>query len=228
MEHQVKGGNFPVVVCKLQAGEAMRCQSGAMTWMDPTVKMETKTGGIGKMLGRMISGENLVENRYVASSEGEIAFGASFPGEIRAVELSGGRSVIAQKGSFLACTEGVEMSVHFQKKLSGGLFGGEGFIMQKFSGEGTVFVEIGGGAEEYDLAPGQSKIIDTGYLVFMEDTCTMDVQTVSGVANVLFGGEGLFNTVVTGPGKIVLQTMPESTLVGKIASKVASMLPSKN
>lgn len=227
MEYQITGGNFPVLICKLQSGEAMKCQAGAMTWMDPAVKMETKTGGIGKMLGRMFSGENIVENRYVAESAGEIAFGGSFPGEIRAIELSGGKSIIAQKGSFLACTEGVEMSVFFQKKVSGGLFGGEGFIMQKYSGNGTVFIEIGGGVQEYTLAAGQQKIIDTGYLVCMDDTCTMDVQTVSGVANVLFGGEGLFNTVVNGPGKIMLQTMPETNLIGKIASKVAAMLPNK-
>ncbi len=227
MEYQVKGGNFPVVVCSLQAGEAMRCQSGAMTWMDPAIKMETKTGGIGKMLGRVISGENLVENRYVAEGSGEIAFGASFPGEIRAIEISGGKSIVAQKGSFLACTEGVESSVFFQKKIGSGIFGGEGFIMQKFSGNGTVFIEIGGGAVEYTIEAGQKKIIDTGYLVCMDDTCSMDIQTVSGVTNVLFGGEGLFNTVINGPGTILLQTMPESGLVTKIATKVAAMLPHK-
>ncbi len=227
MQYQVTGGNFPVVLCKLEAGEGMRCQAGAMTWMDPAIKMETKTGGIGKMLGRVLTGENLVENRYVAQGNGEIAFGCSFPGEIRAIELSGGKSVIAQKGSFLACTEGVESSVFFQKKISGGFFGGEGFIMQKFTGNGIVFIEIGGGVQEYDLAPGQQKIIDTGYLVCMDDTCSMDIQTVSGVANVLFGGEGLFNTVVTGPGHILLQTMPEENIVTKVASKVAKMLPNK-
>lgn len=225
MEYQINGGNFPVLICNLQSGEGMRCQSGAMTWMDPSVKMETKAGGIGKVLGRMFSGENIVENRYVAERNGEIAFGCSFPGEIRAIELSGGRSIIAQKGSFLACTEGIETSIFFQKKLSGGLFGGEGFIMQRYSGNGTVFIEIGGGAQEYTLGAGQQKIIDTGYLVCMDDTCTMDIQTVSGVTNVLFGGEGLFNTVVTGPGKIMLQTMPESNIIGKIATKVAAMIP---
>ena len=227
MEYQVVGGNFPVVICKLQSGESMKCQSGAMTWMDPEIQMETKSGGIGKMLGRLVSGENLVENRYIANGNGEIAFGASFPGEILAIDLSGGRSVIAQKGSFLACTEGVETSVFFQKKLSGGLFGGEGFVMQKYTGNGTVFIEIGGGTQEYTLEAGQKKIIDTGYLVCMDDTCSMDIQTISGVANVVFGGEGLFNTVLTGPGKIILQTMPETGFISKIASQVAQMLPNK-
>ena len=224
MQYQISGGNFPVLICKLQAKEAMTCQAGAMTWMDPSVKMETKSGGVGKMLGRMFSGEDLFQNRYVANEEGEIAFGTSFPGEIRAIELTGGKTVIAQKGSFLAATEGVKMDIFFQKKLGGALFGGEGFIMQKFSGNGTVFIEIGGGVQEYTLEAGQKKIIDTGYLVCMDDTCSMDIETVSGVTNVLFGGEGLFNTVVTGPGKILLQTMPESNLIAKIISR----LPSKS
>ncbi len=223
MEYQIKGGNFPVVACKLHAGEAMLCQAGAMTWMDPSIQMETKTGGLGKMFSRAISGETLFQNRYVASSDGEIAFGASFPGEIRAIELSGGKTIVAQKGSFLASTEGVEMDVFFQKKVSSGFFGGEGFIMQKISGNGTVFIEIGGGAEEYELQAGEKKIIDTGYLVMMDDSCSIDVQTVSGVTNALFGGEGLFNTVITGPGKIILQTMPEMTLV----EKLISMMPKK-
>ena len=224
MQYQVKGGNFPVLICSLNQGEAMLCQSGAMTWMDPAIKMETKAGGVGKVLGRMFSGENLFQNRYVAEQSGEIAFGVTFPGEIRAIELSGGKTVIAQKGSFLACTEGVEMSVFFQKKVAGGLFGGEGFIMQKFSGNGTVFIEIGGGAEEYTLEAGQKKIIDTGYLVYMDDTCSMDIQSVGSVGNALFGGEGLFNTVITGPGKILLQTLPESNLIAKIIAQI----PTKN
>lgn len=222
MDYQIKGGNFPVAICRMRSGESMTCQSGAMTWMDPSIQMETKTGGLGKMFGRALSGENMFQNKFTASADGEIAFGTSFPGEIRAIELSGGRSIIAQKGSYLASTSGIEMDIFFQKKLSGGLFGGEGFIMQKIYGEGTVFIEIGGGAEEYTLQAGQKKIIDTGYLVMMDDTCSLDVQSVPGITNALFGGEGLFNTVITGPGKIILQTMPEMSLVNKIVS----MLPS--
>ena len=218
MEYQIKGGSFPVVACSLRAGEAMTCQAGAMTWMDSSIRMETQSGGLGKLFGRAMTGESMFQNRYVADSDGEIAFGASFPGEIRAVELSSGQAIIAQKGSFLASTEGINMEVFFQKKLSGGLFGGEGFIMQKISGNGTVFIEIGGGAEEYLLQAGERKIIDTGYLVMMDSTCSLDVQTVSGVTNVLFGGEGLFNTVITGPGRIVLQTMPDMSLAARIAS----------
>lgn len=227
MQYKIVGGSFPAVSCQLQSGEAMNCQSGAMVWMDPSISMKTEAGGIGKALGRMFSGESLFMNKYVAESDGEIAFGASFPGEIRAVEIGPGKTVIAQKSSYLASTEGVQMDVFFQKKVGAGFFGGEGFIMQKYSGSGTVFVEIGGGACEFELQAGQQKILDTGYLVMMDDTCTMDIKTVSGIKNALFGGEGLFNTVVTGPGKIVVQTMPESNLVDRIAVAVQKLMPNK-
>ena len=225
MQYKIIGGNFPAVSLLLQAGEEIRCQSGAMAWMDPGIKMETSTGGLGKALGRMFTGESLFLNKYVAQQDGELALGTTFPGEIRALEITPGRAIIAQKTSYLASTPGVDVSVHFQKKLGSGIFGGEGFIMQKFSGEGLVFIEIGGGAHEIELAAGQQKVIDTGYLVMMEDTCSMDIVTVSGVKNVLFGGEGLFNTVVTGPGKIVVQTMPEIGLITKIADAVKNMIP---
>lgn len=220
MRYEIQGGNFPVAVCSLTKGDAVICQAGAMAWMDDGIKMETKTGGVGKMLGRAFSGESLFQNRYVAQKEGSIAFASNVPGEIRAVEIEPGRSIVAQKGSFLASDEGVDLSVFFQKKVGAGFFGGEGFIMQKFSGKGTVLVEIDGGSVEYTLAPGERKVIDTGYLVMMDDTCSIDIETVKGVGNVLFGGEGLFNTIVTGPGKIVLQTMP----MIQVASQLSSMI----
>ncbi len=151
-----------------------------------------------------------------------IAFASSFPGAIRAVEITPNMPVIAQKSAFLAATPGVDLSIHFQKKVGAGFFGGEGFIMQKLSGHGMAFLEIDGSAVEYELAPGQQIIVDTGNLAMMDATCPIDIQTVSGVKNVLFGGEGLFNTVVTGPGRIVLQTMP----INNFAAAVASVLPS--
>ena len=212
MQFEIMGGNLPVALCHMDAGDAVYCQSGAMSWMDEGIEMQTEGGGLGKILGRAMTGEALFRNRYVAHKAGEIAFSASFPGEIREFQVSPGRSVIAQKKSFLACDTSVEMSVFFQKKLSGGFFGGEGFIMQKFSGSGRVLIEIGGSAIEYQLGPGERKIIDTGYLVLMEDTCSMDIVQVKGVKNVLMGGEGLFNTVVTGPGKLVIQSMPVSKM----------------
>ena len=153
-----------------------------------------------------------------------IAFASSFPGSILAIEITPGRDIVVQKSGFLAAEEGVELSVFFQKKLSSGLFGGEGFIMQRLSGRGIAFIEIDGSTVEYDLASGQQMIVDTGYLAMMDATCTMETQTVKGVKNVLFGGEGLFNTVVTGPGHIVLQTMP----LNKFASSIIRMMPSKS
>ena len=216
MKYEIKGGNLPVVICTLQSGEAMITESGAMSWMSSNMKMETGAkGGLGGAFGRMFSGESIFQNRYTAhGGEGMIAFASCFPGEIRAVEIAPGHNLIVQKRGFLACTEGVNLSVFFQKKFGTGLFGGEGFIMQKLSGNGTAFLEIDGSTVEYDLERGQSLIVDTGYLAAMDDTCTMEIVSVPGVKNKLFGGEGLFNTVVHGTGHIILQTMPISAVAG--------------
>ena len=219
MEYQIKGEPLPVVICTLAPGESVVCESGAMSWMSPNMQMETVGGGVGKVFGRMFSGESLFQNRYTAAgSPGMIAFAAHFPGSIRAIEITPDRPIIVQKSAFLACEPSVELSVFFQKKLGTGLFGGEGFIMQKLSGRGMAFIEIDGHAMEYDLAAGQQLIVDTGYLAVMDSTCQMDVQTVKGVKNVLFGGESLFNTIVTGPGRVILQTMPASAFAGMLGS----------
>ena len=217
MQYEIIGGNLPAVLCRLTRGEKIICEAGGMSWMDGVFKMETTGGGIGKMFGRMFSGESMFTNTYTAQQDGEIAFASSFPGQILAINLTPGKSIIAQKKAFLACEAGVEMSVFFQKKFGKGLFGGEGFIMQKFTGSGLVFLEVDGAIKEYVLAPGEKKIMDTGHLVMMDDTCKMDIERIAGVKNALFGGEGLFNTVVTGPGRIVIQTMPISKAAGVIA-----------
>lgn len=226
MNYEIKGGNLPVVICTLQPGETMVTESGAMSWMSPNMKMETGAkGGLGGAFGRMFSGESIFQNRYTAQKgEGLIAFASSFPGEIRAVDIAPGRSIVVQKRGFLACTEGVELSVFFQKKFGTGFFGGEGFIMQKLSGHGMAFLEIDGSAVEYTLAPGQQIIVDTGNLAMVDATCQIDIQTVRGAKNVLFGGEGLFNTVVTGPGRVVLQTMA----LPAFASALIPYLPAKS
>lgn len=216
MKYEIQGNNLPVVVCLLDSGETMITESGSMSWMSPNMEMKTSGGGIGKMFGRLFSGENLFQNLYTANGNGMIAFSSSFPGSIRAVALSPNRSVVVQKSAFLASEQGVELSVFFQKKLGAGLFGGEGFIMQKLSGSGTAFIEIDGSAVEYDLAVGQQIIVSTGHLAMMDESCTLDVQSVKGVKNVLFGGEGVFNTVITGPGRVVLQTMPLSKFAGQL------------
>jgi uncharacterized protein (TIGR00266 family) len=196
----------------------MITESGAMSWMTPNMKMQTSSnGGVGKMLGRMFSGESMFQNIYTAQGgEGMIAFASSFPGSIRAFEIAPGQDIVAQKRAFLASTGGVELSVFFQKKLGSGLVGGEGFIMQRVSGQGIAFLEFDGFIKEYELQPGQQMIVDTGYLAAMSSTCKIDVQTVPGIKNALFGGEGIFNTVITGPGHVWLQTMPVPQLAGAI------------
>lgn len=227
MKYEIKGGSFPTAVCQMRAGETLVCESGAMSWMDKSIRMETKGGGLGKMFGRVLSNESAFLNHYVADGDGEIAFSANSPGQIVPVEIRPGKSVICQKGSFLVSDPGVELDIFFQKKLGAGLFGGEGFVMQKLSGQGTALIEIDGSTVEYELAAGESKTIDTGYLVMMEDTCSIDVEMVKGVSNILFGGEGLFLTTVRGPGKILLQTMPVVQMVSRIASLMNSMSKSK-
>ena len=224
MKYSIQGEPMPVVICELQSGESLMSEAGSMSWMSPNMKMETTGGGIGKVFGRMFSGEALFQNRYTAQGNGMIAFASSFPGSIRAIEITPDHPVIVQKGGSMAAESGVELSVHFQKKLGAGFFGGEGFIMQRLSGRGTAFIEIDGSAIEYDLQPGQQLVVDTGCVAMVDGSVQMDIQTVKGVKNVLFGGEGLFNTVLTGPGHVILQTMPLSGF----AAAIGGLLPKGN
>ena len=164
MKYEIQGDSLPVVICTLEAGETMITERGSMSWMTQNMKMETTSnGGVGKAFARMFAGESFFMNRYTAErAAGLIAFASSFPGSIRAFEIEPGKEIIVQKRGFLASTEGIELSLHFQKKLGAGFFGGEGFIMQKIGGIGTAFIEIDGHAVEYTLAEGQSMIVDTG------------------------------------------------------------------
>ena len=224
MRYEIKGDTLPVVICQLEAGERIITESGAMSWMSPNMQMETSSnGGVGKMFGRMFSGESMFQNIYTAmGGPGTIACASSVPGSIRAFEISPGNEMVVQKSGFLASEPGVELSVFFQKKIAGGFFGGEGFIMQKLSGQGTAFVEIDGSTVEYDLAPGQRIVVDTGYLAAMSATCSMEIKSVPGIKNAVFGGEGLFNTVVTGPGKVILQTLPISNMAAALRKYIPS------
>ena len=224
MRYELKGGNFPVVICYLENGEQMITEKGSMVWMSPNMQMETKGGGLGKMISKSFSGEAMFQNIYTAQGAGMITFGSSFPGSIRPVMIAPGQEMIFQKGAFLASQPGVQLSIHFNKKASTGFFGGEGFIMQRLSGNGLAFVEIDGEMIEYELAPGQQLVVDTGNLVGFTPDVQMTVQTVKGLKNKLFGGEGFFNTVVTGPGKVWLQTM---TIAG-VASAVRPYIPAGN
>ena len=208
MKYEIKGGNFPVVTCTLSSGEQMITEKGSMVWMSSNIEMETQGGGLGKMFSKAFSGESMFQNIYTARGEGMITFGSSFPGQIIPLQVSPGREMILQKSAFLASETGVNLSVFFNKKLGAGLFGGEGFIMQKVSGQGIAFVEIDGELVEYDLKPGEALVVDTGNVAGFESTVSMDIRQVPGLKNKLLGGEGLFNTHLTGPGKVWLQTMP--------------------
>ena len=210
IKYEIEGGSLPVVLCYPEMGQTLCTQSGAMSWMSPNMQMQTNSGGgIKKVLGRLFSGDSIFMNEYTPQGgNGMIAFASSFPGSIIPFEITNGNGIIVQKSGFLAMEKGLDLSIFFQKSLGRGFFGGEGFIMQRISGEGTAFVEIDGYCKEYTLAAGESIIVDTGYLAAMSETCTMDIQTVKGIKNALFGGEGIFNTRITGPGKVYIQSMP--------------------
>ena len=221
MRYEIKGGSFPVVICYLENGEQMITESGAMAWMSPNMKMETKGGGLGKMFSKAISGESLFQNTYTANGSGMIAFNSSFPGRIVPITIAPGQETILQKSAFLAAEAGVKLDMHFNKKFSAGFFGGEGFIMQRLSGNGTAFVEIDGELIEYDLQPGQQIVVSSGMLAGFTPGVQMNIQQVPGLKNMLLGGEGLFNTVLTGPGKVWLQTMP----IYNVAAAIRPFIP---
>lgn len=226
LNYQIEGGNLPVVICYPQAGQTICSESGSMSWMSPNMIMETSTGGgMKKAFGRLFSGDSIFLNEYTPQGGGGmIAFASSFPGSIIPFELSEGNGIIVQKSGFLAMEKGLDLSLYFQKKLGRGLFGGEGFIMQKITGNGVAFVEIDGYCKEYNLGVGESIVVDTGYLAAMSESCTMNVETVKGVKNALFGGEGFFNTIITGPGKVYLQSMP----IINTAAALAPYMPSSS
>ena len=210
IRYEIEGGNLPIVICYPEAGQTLCTESGAMSWMSPNMRMDTNSGGgLKKAFGRLLSGESIFMNEYTAQGgTGMIAFASSFPGSIIPYQVSEGNGIVVQKRGFLAMEKGLELSVFFQKKLGRGFFGGEGFIMQRITGYGMVFLEIDGYCKEYNLGVGESIVVDTGYLAAMSDTCMMDIQPVQGAKNIFFGGEGLFHTRITGPGKVYIQSMP--------------------
>lgn len=224
MRYEIRGGEFPVVICNLNDGEAMITERGSMVWQTPNIGMETRGGGVGKMFARAFSGDSMFQNIYTARGSGTIAFGTSFPGRIIPMQIGPGREIVMQKRSFLASTPGVKLEVIFNKKLGAGLFGGEGFIMQRLSGEGLAFVEIDGDVFETELASGEELIADTGNVAAFESSVQMDIRQVPGLKNKLLGGEGLFNTLLTGPGKVWLQTMP----ISGVAAALRPYLPTGN
>ena len=222
MRYEIEGAPLSVLTCHLSKGEVMVCQSGAMSWMHNLSMSTEMKGGLGKAFGRSFSGESMFLNYYTCQGEdGFIAFSSSMPGNIIAMRMEEVGCIVAQKRAFLASEPTVETEAKFSG-IKKGLFGGEGFIMQRVSGRGLVFFELDGHIQEINLAPGQTLQVDTGHIALMEDTVNMDIERIKGVKNVLFGGEGLFNTTVTGPGKVWLQSMPVSKLAGSVAPFIAS------
>ena len=223
MEYEIEGGSFPIVVCTLQKGETMKDESGAMAFMTTDIKMDTNTGGgLLKGLGRALRGDSIFLSVYTEKSDNQkIAFASCTPGKIIPIRLNGSNSIIGQKNAFLASEESVEISMHFRKKLGTGIFGGEGFILQKFTGEGMLFLEIDGEVIEHDLQPGEKLLVEQGHIAAMEETVDFDIQRIKGAKNMLFSGEGLFLTTLTGPGKVWIQTMP----ISKLAEAIIPYIP---
>lgn len=216
MKYEITSKPFPVVIFSLEEEESIYCEAGGMSWMTDQIGLETQAGGIGKAFSRAFSGENMSVNKYTAKKgPGEIAIGSKFLGSILEVDLQESQSFICQKGALLAYTEGIDRRINFRSPLKG-LFGGEGFIMQEVFGHGTCFLEIDGETKEYNLGPGERLVLDTGYLLMMDSTCQMDIKKVGGIKNTVFGGEGIFNTLVTGPGKVVVQTSPIQKLAASL------------
>ena len=225
MEYEISGGSFPIVICTLQKGETMKNETGAMAFMTSDIKMDTNTGGgLLKGIGRALSGDTLFLNYFTANSDNQqIGFSARTPGKIMPIRLDGTNSIIGQKNAFLAAENGVDLDIYFKNKLGAGIFGGEGFILQKFTGNGMVFIEIDGEVIEHDLQPGEKLLVDPGHVAAMEESVDFDIERVKGAKNMLFG-EGLFFAKLEGPGKVWIQTMPLS----KLAEALIPFIPTSN
>lgn len=223
MEYKIEGGSFPIVVCTLQKGETMKDESGAMAFMTSNIKMSTNTGGgLLKGIGRALSGDSIFLSFFTAQSDNEqIAFASCTPGKIIPIRLNGSNTIIGQKNAFLASEDSINIDIYFKKKLGAGLFGGEGFILQKFTGTGMLFLEIDGEVIEHDLQPGEKLLVEQGHIAAMEETVDFDIERIKGAKNMLFSGEGLFLTTLTGPGKVWIQTMP----ISKLAEAIIPFIP---
>ena len=224
MEYEITGGSFPIVICTLQKGETIKNETGAMAFMTSGMNMETNTGGgLLKGIGRALSGDTLFLNFFTAESDGEqVGFSSCTPGKIIPIKLDGSNSIIGQKNAFLAAEESVDVDIFFKNKLGTGIFGGEGFILQKFTGNGMVFLEIDGEVIERDLQPGEVLLVDPGHIAAMDEGIDFYIERVQGAKNILFG-EGLFFSKLTGPGKVWLQTMP----ISKLAESLIPFLPQR-
>lgn len=224
LQYQITGSTMQALTLRLEAGESCFTESGAMAWMSGNIHMDSQfKGGLLGSLGRMFTGESLAMTVFTAQGgPGEVAFAPHVPGKVIPMEFRGGSGLIVQKHSFLCAQEGIELKLHFQRKLWGGLFGGEGFLLQRVSGQGLAFFEIDGEVVERNLGPGEVLRVDTGHVAMFEEGVDFDIEVVKGVKNWIFGGEGLFLTTLRGPGRVWLQTLPFANLVGQIAASLPS------
>lgn len=222
MEFSIEG-NYPILRCILNRGETIKTSAGSMSWMSDGFDLEVKSGGLMKGISRMFSGESMFVNYYTANRDNqEIVFASSLPGEIKHIKMKG-QTLIGQKSAYLASDMGVEFKTVFTKKFSSGLIGGEGFILQQFSGHGDLFLEADGSLTEYNLGPGETMLVDQGHVFLFEESVSYEIETIKGMKNVFFGGEGMFLVRLVGPGKIILQSMPISNL----AARIVPFVPSK-
>ena len=220
MQYRIIGDTMPAVEVLFDApGASMYTQSGGMAWMTEGITMDSNMrGGLGKSIGRMFSGESMFMATYKAERPGAmVAFASTVAGEVLPVDVGANGGLICQKGAFLCAQETVNLNITFTKKFSAGLFGGEGFILQDISGSGMVFLEIDGNKVEKNLAPGEVIKVDTGNVVAFERSVRYEIETVKGLKNIFLGGEGLFLTKLTGPGKVILQTQNFNEFAGRIA-----------
>ena len=226
MRYEIHGTTLQMLDIYLQQGESLFTEAGGMAWMVGDIQMETNTrGGLLKGLSRSLAGESLFLTTYTCrGSQAMITFTPEAPGSIIPVELQPGEARICQKDAFMVAEDEVTLEMHFRQRLGSGLFGGEGFILQKLTGPGTAWVEIAGEVRSYNLKAGQTMQVDPGHLAMYEPTVDYDIQRVKGVKNMLFGGEGLFLATLKGPGRVWLQSMPLSNL----ASKLSQYLPTKS
>lgn len=225
MRYQIIGQTVPVVEVELNRGETVYTQSGGMAYQTDGIEMKTNArGGIMKSLGRMFSGESIFMANYTAQVDGAIvAFASTVPGNIMPVDLSQmSNGIIVQKGSFLCAEDSIETSVTFTKKISAGLVGGEGFILQRAQGNGMLFLEVDGDPIEKNLMPGEVLKVDTGNVVAFEPTVSYEVEMVKGLGNIFLGGEGLFLTRLVGPGKVILQSQNLVDFVGRLLPFIPS------
>ncbi len=227
MRYEIVGKTVPVVEVTLNKGESMFTQKGAMAWQTQGISMKTNAhGGVMKSLGRMFTGESIFMNTFTADVDNaKIAFATTVPGDVKEVNLSNYQDGITfQKGAFLCAEPGVDLKIAFTKRFSAGLFGGEGFILQKATGNGMLFLEVDGDQIEKELAPGEVLKVDTGNVVAFENTVSYEIETIKGLSNIFLGGEGLFLTKLTGPGKVIIQ----SQNFGDFAGRIAGMIPRSN